>query len=111
MMQIIDDRAVQIVTKAVWLVLGHGKASLLGNSLKSRMSGLHFLEASARCQVETVAKINHGTNDCGCLDLGAAAFDGLFCELQTAERIGFPKVNAFTQPVVIILGGIECAIS
>jgi len=42
-MQIIDDRTVEIVPKAIWTVLWHLYSGFIRDPSKSSVSGLHFL--------------------------------------------------------------------
>ena len=70
------------------------------------MTRFHSLDAAGRKQVQTISKVDCCAHDIGCNDL---VFPGLqfCCELQAARVIGLPEVAAVSQPVIVVVAGLE----
>ena len=65
---------------------------------------LHLENASRSRHIETQTELNNCPNNGRCLDFRAAFCSFyLFGELQTPLRVGFPKIDTWAEPIIIIV--------
>jgi hypothetical protein len=111
MMNVIDYSAVQIPLQNIlvsvrnWLVRGEPQVAKFKHLLQSKVRLFHDLQGSRFCQIKAIAQIDYRTDSIGLRDSFLKAWmarhEGR--PLQSPLRVILPKVNAVTQPVVVIL--------
>ena len=62
-----------------------------------------LLETTAGCQVEAVSQVDDGPDDGRLFDRRTFASRGLDCKLKSAIWVCLPEVDAFPEPVPIVL--------
>ena len=55
-----------------------------------------------------MAELNYGPDHCRSLYTAALAVRVLSREIQSTPRIGLPKVDAWAEPIIIIVAFLEC---
>jgi hypothetical protein len=105
LMKMVDDRAIEFAKQKVWsaAILRDRLSGLIGNFDKIFVSRLYGGYARRGCQVEAIAEIKNGADD---KRLGEFLASFLFLgELESAQRIGFPEIDARSEPIPRILAG------
>jgi hypothetical protein len=103
-MQIVQDGAIEIIAEAIRLIIGERLSGLIKDSLEPQERGFGKLKSSACREVETEAKINHCSDNGWLLDFGTLPFRSFNRKLKTSQRVGFPEVDSFAEPIVDVLG-------
>jgi len=102
-------RAVQISSQTIGIVFRQGKFRRFVNFNETLVSGANLSNSSSARQIEAQAKFDDSTDDTCLVDTSLAPFEGseFRGEVQTALRVGFPEVYAGTEPVVVVVAGLE----
>lgn len=103
--QIIDDGTVKRVEELLRPI--HRQRERFVGAFHGEIGVFYHAKTGVCREVETVTEIEDRSYNAGFSDSSWFAGGDFLRELEAAERIGFPEVNSFAEPVIIVLAEAE----